>query len=289
MPALKEMVTSGLLKEAIAFSHKNAESKQRWDCVRELQRRGEPEIFETAKSWCGSDDVTKRELAADILAQLGPLTQEGREQLRPFTKQTISLLERLLDDPEARVIASSIHALGHHYVWEPIAENASLASHPSDAVRFAVASTLGGATSPHAIEILINLTQDKKGDVRDWATFGLGAQYNLDTLEIREALFQRLSDNHFDTNSEALVSLAIRHDERVVPFIKAALEADSVGMLAVEAAGTIASGELIIPLEGLIDWWDVDTELLNAALKRCRGEPCPDDDWRWDTVATHEA
>lgn len=279
MSTIKELPTSDLLTEALKLSHKDAESERRWGYVRELHVRGEPGTFEAARSWCGSNDVVERELAADILAQLGSLAQEGQEQLRPFTRQTIPLLKGLLDDPEARVVASSVYALGHHYVRDPIAKKASLASHASVWVRQAVAVALGGATSPPEIQTLIKLSMDETDDVRDWATFGLGSRCRLDTPEIRQALFRRISDSHTDTRHEALLGLASRGDARVVPFLKSELEADGVFTLCVEAAGEIASGELVESLEALVDWWDVDTELLHAALKRCRGEPCPERGW----------
>ena len=66
---------------------------------------------------------------------------------------------------------------------------------------------------------------------------------------------------------------------------------DAVGVskLALEAAGAIASSELVEPLESLIAWWDMDTEPLHAALKRCRSEPCPDDDWRSDITVDRKS
>lgn len=284
MSDFKDLPTSGLLQQALELSYNDAASEQRKCCLYELHRRAEPEIFEAARSWCDNDDATKRVVAVDILAQLGPLTYEGPKEVRPFTRQTIPLLKELLNDPDARVVAAAVYGFGHIYFQEPIAEKASLATHSSDTVRFAVAYVLGGAKDPGAIKMLIDLSQDKYDDVRDWATFGLGCLGGLDTPEIREALFQRVSDNHFDTRSEALLGLALRDDKRVIPFIKAALEAEGVGVPAVEAAGEIASGDLVKALEALTEWWDVDNDLLHAALKRCQGNPSPAEEWRWNAA-----
>ncbi len=52
--------------------------------------------------------------------------------------------------------------------------------------------------------------------------------------------------------------------------------------------GEIASADLIVPLEELIDWWDVDTKLLNAALKRCKGEPDPENERMWESPANRD-
>ena len=289
MSRIKDLPTSELLERALSLSTGNATSEERWACIHELHHRCEPEIYEQARIWCSSDDATETILAADILSQLGKLRQEGEEQLRPFTHRSVPLLETLLDDPDARVVLSSVNALAQHYVRGPIEERTSLAFHPSDLVRKAVAQALGGAENPPATDILIRLSQDQDEDVRDWATFGLGSMCSLDTPEIRETLIVRLSDSHFDTRSEAMVGLARRRDERVVPFIAATLKAQFVGKLAVEAAGEIASCDLVEPLEDLMGWWDVDTELLLAALKHCRGELSPEEEWRWDNPVNRKS
>ena len=65
------------------------------------------------------------------------------------------------------------------------------------------------------------------------------------------------------------MGLAERKDERVVPFIAAALAAESVGALAVEAAGVIGAPEILPTLLELRSWWDVDTEMLETAIRNC--------------------
>jgi hypothetical protein len=273
--------TTSLLAEALRLSHENPDSAERWECVYELHRRREDDIFAAAAAWCASNDAVARKLAADVLAQLGPLTYEGAEQLRPFTKRSSRLMQTLLDDADASVVVSAVKFFEHHYVSDPIVERPALASHPSSEVRLAVARCLGGElggaeTSP-AIELLVQLSNDNEESVRDWATFGLGSQCHLDTETIREALFARLNDEHFDTRSEALIGLATRRDERVVPHIVAALRAETVGGLAVEAAGVLGLPAFIEPLEELRSWWDVDPKLLESALQSCRRQRSLDD------------
>ena len=56
---------------------------------------------------------------------------------------------------------------------------------------------------------------DEDGDVRDWATFGIGQQDDTDDETTREALFARVEDEHSDARMEAIIGLARRHDERV--------------------------------------------------------------------------
>ncbi|MGH6926767.1 MAG: hypothetical protein ACREEV_00510, partial [Dongiaceae bacterium] len=93
MSELMGKPTTILLAEALRLSRENPDSAERWECLCELRRRGEDEIFAAATGWCASDDSVARKLAADILAQLGPLTYQGAEQLRPFTKRSTPLLE----------------------------------------------------------------------------------------------------------------------------------------------------------------------------------------------------
>lgn len=132
----------------------------------------------------------------------------------------------------------------------------SCASHPED---------------ERAIQALITLTADADDDVRDWATFGLGTQLDVDTPVVREALAARLEDPHDDTRAEAVVALAQRGDKRAFAPVLAELTSGCVGRLAVEAAKLLADDRLLGPLLDLRDWWDPDdpTHLLEVAIRRC--------------------
>lgn len=276
--------TSALITRTFAVSARSSDSPVRWDCVHTLCRRGEVEIFEAARKWATADIPSQRRLGADVLAKLGPLTMSGSDRARPFTEPTVPILVSLLDDADDQVVTAAIYALHHHHVREPVVQRAALAEHASRQVRKAVAVALGGATDPTAVATLIKLSGDNAEDVRDWATFGLGSMCELDTPEIRQALFIRLTDRQFETRGEAMVGLARRGDLRTVPYIAESLAAHWVDATAVEAAGEIASPDLVRPLQASIPWWDLDTELLDAALRRCRRVAGPEDDWRWQNV-----
>jgi HEAT repeat protein len=275
MSDLEHRPPSELLAEALALSHSDPESDTRQHLIWELHRRASDEIFLAAQDLSAQSDPLARVLAADILGQLGSLEYEGKEELRPFTRQSLPILRRLLENQDDRVIAAAITALGHHYRFEPIVEVPALASHASLRVRLATAMTLwpayGGVQFPAAIDMLVRLSEDGDESVRDWATFHLGSIVSPDTPQIREALYRRLDDSDFDTRSEAMMGLAQRKDRRVVPFISAALASDTVGALAVEAAGAIASPDLLPALLELRSWWDVDTALLETAIRNCGG------------------
>jgi HEAT repeat protein len=124
-----------------------------------------------------------------------------------------------------------------------------------------------------AVGTLIELTRDRKAHVRDWATFALGVQIEMDTPEIRQALVERLSDEDADTRAEAMVGLARRGDRRVLPALREELTSGSVGTLAVEAAALIRESHLHPLLVALQRWWDVDEELLREAINTCSPRP----------------
>lgn len=275
MSDLNHRPTSGLLVEALALTQSDPDSDARQPIIWELHRRASPDIFEEAERLSRQPDSAARILAADVLAQLGPLEYRPVEQARPFTDASMPILRRLLEDREDRVVAAAIAAIGQHYRNALITEVPSLASHASLYVRLAAAMNLRpgykGSENTAAIEMLIRLSEDNDKAVRDWATFSLGSQGDVDTPEIRQALHRRLEDADFDTRSEAMVALAERRDQRVIPFIATALADDTVGALAIEAAGTIASPDLLPLLLELRSWWDVDTKLLETAIQNCGG------------------
>ena len=78
--------------------------------------------------------------------------------------------------------------------------------------------------------------RDADEDVRDWATFGLGVQGDLDSDEIRDALWQRISDPSPDVREECLVGLAKRKDHRALEVLVAALNQPEVSNRVREAA-----------------------------------------------------
>jgi HEAT repeat protein len=95
---------------------------------------------------------------------------------------------------------------------------------------------------------LIALTGDTDDDVRNWAVFGLGNLGDGDSVEIRNALFSRLDDSNKNIREEAMVGLARRKDQRVLPALIAALSQagfidPEVTMLTIEAANAMLDME----------------------------------------------
>ena len=217
---LKDASTLTLLEQALALSHEDAESDKHWSVVSTLRMRGDVKTFDAAKSWCTSGVMIERELAADLLGRFGEKKDKGGDVSYPFLDRAVPLLEILLTDPEARVVASAVYSLGGYEAYDPILARPILGAHDSVFVRFAVARSLDRSESKAAINTLIELSNDEDEEVRNWATFGLHNRRTLDTPEIREAFIRRLDDPNTEVRSEALVGLARLKDARVIPHIE---------------------------------------------------------------------
>ncbi len=231
-----------------------------WTAVCALHWRGTREVFQRAAELCVSQCSHERAVGADILGQLGV-------HERSFPDESTKLLRSMLKiDEEADVLDSVLIALSHHHDLSAVPIVVRFSKHSDPDVRRATVFALTGYETQQAIECLLSLSNDPIPNVRDWATFALGTQIELDTPEIRDALADRLRDPDIDTRAEALVGLAYRKDGRTIDAMKKELSSASVGTLVIEAAELIASNELHSHLIALRKWWDVDPELLERAI-----------------------
>ena len=262
-----------LLRRAAAFA--DYEADDRWDIVRDLQRRTDRPTFDTVCALAGLDGIVERVLGLDILGQIGAPAN------RPWLDDTLPVVVGACDDNRPAVLASAITALGH--LADPRGRPAVCrhASHPAAEVRFAAAfalpSVAGDPPSSQAVEALIRLATDPDPDTRDWATFGLGTQLDEDTGPIREALAGRLDDEEGDTAGEAQLGLARRGDPRTLPALLPRL-GDAPGNLIVEAAAELGAPEALPALERLRrEGWQQDEprpSVLDDAIRACsRGGP----------------
>ncbi len=206
-----------------------------WDAVRELHRIGSREVFNRAADWCKSDNPLVRARGIDVLSQLGKTADHPNNS---FPEESYSLVSDLLkQERDVQPLASAIAALGHLDNPLAIPLITEHRAHPSAEIRFHVACALGSfPNDPRTTSTQLVLTDDTDEDVRDWATFGLGVLGDLDSIEIRDALFQRLGDPNEDVREEAMVGLGKRRDHRVLPALKAALRRASVSDRVIEAA-----------------------------------------------------
>jgi HEAT repeat protein len=206
-----------------------------WAAVRELRRIASSEVFDIASNWCRSQNPLERARGADVLAQLGR-TAEHPDNC--FAEESYSAVSAMIEnETDVLPLISAVYALGHIYDPRAIPLIIRFAQHPEAEVRFAVACALGHFPNDDlSARPLLALTEDVDEDVRDWATFGLGVQGNLDSPEIRDALAKRLSDPFSDARQEAMAALAKRRDTRVLLPLLQALEKPLVSNCEIEAA-----------------------------------------------------
>ncbi len=236
-----------LISDARARSH---EDDSYWDIVWTLHRRDTPETLARAKELGRSTQSADRRLAADILGQLG-------SPERRFPKQCVAtLLEVLEKEEDADALQAILIALSHLRAPEAIVHASRSRAHPDPGVRHGVVFALTGHDDPLATQGLIELSHDADAHNRDWATFGLGTQIDLDTPAIREALVERLDDVDAATRCEAIVGLARRSDDRLVPALSRELSTDYDEDLAAETVGILSVEELYPFLAAFPERWN---------------------------------
>ena len=207
-----------------------------WHAVHELRRIGSREVLETASAWCRSDEALKRARGADVLGQLG---KTGDHVENNFPDEAFSAVAALAEnEKEIQPLSSAIHALGHIGDGRAVPLLVRYSAHPEPEVRFAVAFAGGSfASEPQIVAVLLELVRDEDDDVRDWATFALGAFCAADMPEISDALAERLNDSSADVVDEALAGLARRRDPRALPLLLERLRQPDVDDLTLESAG----------------------------------------------------
>lgn len=210
----------------------NKSDKSRWDNIRVLRKRPSKELFFKCVEFTKSKDSKTRIIGIDILAQMGVTP-------RPFLKQTLKLYYDLLNsesDPE--VLKSLLYAIGHNndkLKKTQIEKLCTFSGNNNKWVKEGLVFSLLGVDNLNAIETLIKLSTDKKNNIRNWATFGIGTQIARDNKNIKEALWNRINDKHQETKLEAIVGLAKRKDNRVNEIIKRELLDGEYGILLFEA------------------------------------------------------
>lgn len=270
---IEKLIASQSIQQLIQLALNTEDGDRDWHYLAALQFRGDREVLEAAKKLCFSKISEERSLSAAILGQLGIPE-------RAFPEDSLAiLLEMLEQESDPLVICDVGIALGHLYDARVIEPLLPLKNHPSADARFGCAYGLLCQEDDRAIATLIKLSSDPDFEVRNWSTFGLGSQIETDTPAIRDALWQRLTQEDFDDGEtyeiygEALVGLANRKDERVIePLIKE-LTSDLVGEPAIEAAEAIGDPRLCNALVELQEWWDLDDDGLKRAIENCCSPP----------------
>jgi HEAT repeat protein len=179
-----------------------------------LQRRTDAAAFAAAAEAARSPELPLRLVAMDVLGQL------GYPQGRPFREQTLPILVETADQAaEPRLLQAALTAIAYLGDGRALTTVLRYAAHRDAGVRrvvaFALSSVIDEADpAPAAVEALVSLSRDPDENVRDWATFGLGALTNLDSPMIQEALAARLTDSVPAIADQARTALAERADAR---------------------------------------------------------------------------
>src|SRR5262249_22764338 len=143
-------------------------------------------------------------------------------------------------------VARALGRTGSHDAIEPLI---TYATHRDRYVRREAANALSQAmwadTDDVGVEALIKLTSDEDGEVRNRATFALGWQLAVDSHEVREALWQRLSDPYDEARAEGIRGLARRRDKRAIPYVADLLAAGEAHLFTFDAAGFLGAPELV--------------------------------------------
>jgi hypothetical protein len=208
-------------------------------------------------------------------------TEHLRKQVDGHPEHVAEVLPQLLtllhDADTPAVLVAVIGAVGA--AWDEDGNLALLpwADHADPEVRFEVACAIPGGTNSfrateEVAETLMRLMRDDSDDVRDWATFGLGRQLEIDTDVVPEALLARTTDRARAVRDEAIVGLARRRDRRVVPLIQSLLAGDAVGSLLFEAAELLADPALLDALRGWSDDPDHSDDPIARATRACDPE-----------------
>jgi len=194
-----------------------------WDAVAALRRRGTEEVFQLAIRYCKSGVALERARGLDVLGQLGagkPMSE------RPRFDDCLAIAIEHLRDEDATVIHSSAWALSHLTSEKAISALIEMRANSDSGVRWAVAAGMMGSHREDAIATLIELMDDVDDNVRDWATFELGTQCDVDSPVIRDALRERLADKYQEAQSEAIWGLAKRKDQEGLTILIDRLGAD---------------------------------------------------------------
>jgi HEAT repeat protein len=169
--------------------------------------------------WLALGSPTQRAIAVLVLGQL-----DARAEV--FFHERVDIAVHLASrDPDPAVLEAAAYALGHLADERGRDALLRLHDHSSSGVRLAVAGALPNCTRDgdedtiddlEVVEALIELSRDPHDEVRNWATFGLAREVEIDTPAVREALADRLVDSYDEARAEAIAGLMLRHDDRAV-------------------------------------------------------------------------
>jgi len=211
----------------------NKTQKTFWENIRELRKRPNKEVYNKAFKLANSKIEKEKIIGIYVLAQLG---FNPRFQQEKTVDLYFNLLENEKSSKVISVILSSISHNNENLNEKQISKLIEFKTHKFINVRFQLTLALSCLENENAIKTLIELSNDRDSDTRNWATFGIGTQVENDTEEIRIALWNRVTDKDKITRLEAISGLAKRKDRKIKNILKTELEnIDEDGSLILES------------------------------------------------------
>ena len=185
--------------------------------ISELRKRKTKEIYERCLTLINGDSDKEKIIGIDVISQFG-------FNPRLFQKRTLKIYFDLLKtETNKRVIESILFGISwnnENITNQQLDILCSFVTHKSAYVRYSLTYTLCRIEKDKAIDTLIKLSTDRDVDIRDYATFGLGSQFELDTSKIRTALWDRVKDKDQGVRLEAISGLAQRKDKNISEILK---------------------------------------------------------------------
>jgi hypothetical protein len=241
----------------------NKTDRTRFENIRALRSRANKYVFERSHLLAQSGIAKEQLIGIEILSQLGAPP-------RPFLKPTLKLFFGLLrTENKPRVLSTVLYGLGHNNKSISDRETKLLCTfknHKYAEVREGLTFALGGKDSEVAIETLIELSKDRIDWIRDWATFGIGSQTEIDNEKVRKTLWERVNDKYISAREEAIFGLAKRKDPGIKPIlVEALIKIDHHGSYMLEAIEAFQDMDFI--------------PLIKKKIKENKSENTINEDW----------
>lgn len=236
--------------DKLVYKAKNSKwEKIYWNCIFELRKNVTKEMVDKCFSLIKSNDYKEKKVGIDVLCQLGT---NRKKFVKEFLKQIFKILKTENDEA---LISSCLFAIGHNNKNLNVSQIRFLTqfkNSKSKNIRYALVFSQLALKNEESMNSLLFLMKDKSPQVRDWATFGIGTQTDIDSEIIRESLYKNCFDKDEQTKSEAIVGLVNRNDKRAFDIIENELEKNNVGSLIFDTILNIENGEIFLPKLKLI-------------------------------------
>jgi len=247
----------------------NNKTQKFWDNIDELRKRPNTKVYNQALKLANSKTEKEKIIGIYVLAQLGfdPRFQQ---------QKTLDLYFKLLENEKSpKVISAILSSISHNNEninGNQILKLIEFKKHTYSNVRFQLTLALSCLENENAVKTLIELSRDKHSDIRNWSTFGLGSQIEINNAEITKALWDRINDENQETKLEAIVGLANRKDSRIKEIIKRELKNGEYGILLFDAIETLNDKDFISILTENLKIAKNDNGISNewiSNLKKC--------------------